>query len=205
MPTRPSKCYRKPHLQFTRKEYIRRIPDIPSGLKFSVGNTAKFNFPAKVSLVATTDRQVSASALNCIRVVISRELRVLGEDKFRLQINSYPHHVARMHGLIGVAKAERIAKGMKQAFGHSILRIAQVKKGHRLVEILTNSNAISYGVSRKALIIAMSKLPFHWDIIYEGFSVKDIQANPVLPKRTRESKGGKATTARTVAEPQVGK
>jgi ribosomal protein L10e len=186
---RPTKCYKDVKQPFTRKQYIKRIPNVPEGLKkMTYGNTKKLDFPAKMSLVALLDGQVSDKALDSIRVTINRELKILEESNYRLQINSYPHHICRMHGLIGVAKAERIAKGMKQSFGQSQYRLAQIRKGHEIIVVLLNNDAISFGLCRKALNLATNKLPLKWRIVYEGFPAESIIANVVLPKRHRESK-----------------
>jgi len=114
--TRPTKCYRDLKGQaYTRKEYVRKgYPNVPEGLqKMTYGKTNRFDFPAKVCLVALCDGQVSDKALESVRVTVNKELRVLGETKYRLQMKAYPFHVNREHGMIGVVKAERFSKGMR--------------------------------------------------------------------------------------------
>jgi large subunit ribosomal protein L10e len=190
MGKRPSHSYRHLKLPYTRPEYVKKRMDVPEGFKHSVfGNTAKLDFPAKISLVAERDGQVSAKALVSVRVTIHREMKVIGEDKYRLQMVSYPHHQARSHGTVGVAKAERISEGMKHSFGFPEMRLAQIKKGHALIEVAIEDDAIAYGVARKVLDRIMCKLPLRWKVKTEGLSHETLTAKVNLPKRIKEKKG----------------
>lgn len=197
---RPSKSYRDLKQPYTRIEYIGRLPSVPDGLrKMTYGKTDKLDFPAKVWLVAEKEGQISARALDSMRATIHRELRALGEEKYRFQILKYPHHIVRMHGLVGIAKAERLAKGMKEAFGTPQYRMAQVRRGDKLLEIATEDNPIAFGVCKKALSIAMKKIPLAWKMVTIGFSDYSKQAQVTLPKRTKEKgKGGEAPIQREV-------
>lgn len=198
MGKRKASNYRHLQVPYTRKEYIKKLMDIPEGFKHSCfGNTSKLDFPAKISLVALRDGQVSAKALVSVRVTIHREMRVIGEDKYRLQIVSYPHHQARSHGTVGVAKAERISEGMKHSFGFPEMRLAQIKKGHSLIELGIDDDPIAYGIANKVLNRIMHKLPLRWEIRTEGLSNKTLLARVNLPKRVKESK--KATGGAQVA------
>jgi len=191
MGKRPAKSYRKLQQPWTRKEYIKRIMDVPDGLKTSVfGNTSKLDFPAKIEVLAEKDGQVSARAIVAVRVALHRELRTTGEENYRLNMKAYPHHCARSHGLVGVAKAERISSGMgKGSFGFPEMRLAQIKRGNPFLEITMADDPISYGVARRGLESAFNKLPLKWRIHIEGFSTNTLHARPILPKRTKEKKG----------------
>jgi len=191
MGKRPSKVYRKLQLPYTRKEYIGRMMDVPEGMKKSTfGNPSKLDFPAKLKLVSQKDGQISARALVSVRVALHRELRVIGEQNYRLNITSYPHHCARSHGLVGVAKAERISSGMgKGSYGFPEMRLAQIKKGHAVLEIAIENDAVAYGIAQKGLRLAMARLPpFNWQIVAEGISQDVKQAKVTLPKRAKEEK-----------------
>jgi ribosomal protein L16/L10AE len=190
MGKRPSHSYRQLKMPYTRKEFIKRMQDVPEGLKHSsFGNTAKLDFPAKISLVALLDGQVSARALASIRVGLHRELRVLNEKNYRLQLMAYPFHQSRSHGLVGVAKAERISSGMgKRSFGTPEMRMAQIHKGHALLEIRLENNPVAYGIAMKGLHMVLCKLPLKWQIKAEGFSADTMNARVNLPKRVKEKK-----------------
>jgi ribosomal protein L16/L10AE len=177
-------------MPYTRKEFIKRMQDIPEGLKHSsFGNTAKLDFPAKISLVALIDGQVSARALASIRVSLHRELRILNEKNYRLQLMAYPFHQSRSHGLVGVAKAERISSGMgKGSFGSPEMRMAQVHRGHALLEIRMEDDPVAYGVAMRGLRMVLCKLPLKWQIKTEGFSAATLNVRVNLPKRVKEKK-----------------
>ena len=191
MPKKPSRCYRRmDRPPYTRKKYIRGYPQLPEGLrKFSYGNT-KGTFPAKASIMCLKDIQVSAKALESVRITITRELKLLGEEKYLLKIKAIPFHVTRAHGLF-MAKAERFAKGMRQSFGRKADRFARMKKGKVLLEVLIDDNAIAWGVCKRALQRAIKKLPSKWRIITEGISIVNLSATPSLPKRMKVASGGR--------------
>jgi len=193
MPKRPSKCYRKPDRPaFTRTKYIKGLPQRSEGLKkLCFGATDKFDFEGKVQIVATKGVQVSDKALNSIRITIVRDLKVLGERKFRFELKGVPHHIARMHGLIGVAKAERMVKGMRASFGRSTYRMARMKKGKVLIEVLISNDAIAFHVAKTTLVKAMKKLPRGFELKHEGISFENVSAHPQLPKRIKSSTGGR--------------
>jgi len=190
LPGRPTKCYRGLQEPFTRTEYISKFPGIPDGLKtMTFGNTSKMDFPARVSLVALKEGQVSARAIDSVRATLHRELRVLGEENYRFSLVAYPHHAVRMHGLVGVAKAERLQKGMKLSFGAPQYRMARVKKGHTLLEVAIKDDPIAYHVCKRGLELVKKKLPFSWEIQSQGISLQNIVARPLLPRRVKEKKG----------------
>jgi len=198
MGKRPAHSYR--HLQepYTRHEYIKRMQDVPEGMKHSsFGNTSKFDFPAKISLIASRDGQVSARALVSVRIALHRELKILDEKNYRLQMMAYPFHQTRSHGLVGVAKAERIFGGMGGgSFGFPEMRMSQIHKGHALLEVIMNDDPVAYGVALRGLHTALCKLPLKWQIKLEGFSAKTLGAKVNLPKHIKEKKatGGQAQT-----------
>lgn len=192
--TKPSKCYRNmDRPAYTRQEYVKNYPQLPEGLrKFSYGNTKK-TFPAKVSVVCLKDIQVSAKALESMRITITRDLKLLGEEKYLLKIKPIPFHVTRAHGLF-MAKAERYAKGMRQSFGRKMDRFARIKKGKTLLEISIDDNAVAWAVCKRVLKRAVQKLPSKWQVKTEGISDKNLSATPSLPKRVKVAKQSSGVT-----------
>lgn len=202
MGKRPSKSYRHFKRPNTRPEYIDRMMGVPEGMKHSsFGNTSK-QFPAVIQMISNEDVQVSAKALVSIRVTIHRELRLLGENNFRMDIKAYPHHLARSHGLVGVAKAERIASGMgKGAYGFPEMRLARVGKGHPLLEIQIKDEPVPYGLAKRCLHRIMCKLPpTGWTLDVKGISEKTKSTVVTLPHRIKEKKG--STGGQQIAELQ---
>lgn len=200
MGRRPSKCYRRLERAYTKKKYIKRYPRLPEGLerKFVFGNSSKFDFPARVQLVILRDGQIAERAILAIRILVNKELKLIEEGNYRLQVKSIPFHVIREHGLVGVAKAERMAKGMRLGFGRPKGRFARMMKGKVLLEILIDDNEIAYGICKRALQQAIKKLPLKWKIETKGVSFKNLTANPRLPKRKKRKVGGRLEIPREV-------
>lgn len=201
---RPERHYKRMNIPYTRKEYINRVPNVPDALKHKVYGNKKADFPAKISLVAIDEGQVGANCLDSIRATAHRNLEILG-DKYRLEIKPYPHHIIRWHGLIGVAKGERIAHGMKLSFGAPFARMAQIKRGATLLEIRIPDNAVAFGISRNTLETVSKKIGIRTIMKIEGVSPENRRTDIALPKRTKgESKGGRVQTPAQVPEPKVG-
>lgn len=202
MGKRPSKCYRRiDRPAFTRTKYIKRLPPRPDELrKLSFGDTNKFDFEGKLEIVATKDLQVGDKALGSIRIHIVRDLKVMenkltGISNFRFELKGVPHHITRMHGLVGIVKAERLAKGMRLGFGRSAFRVARMKKGKVLVEVLIPNEAVAFHVAKNALVKAMKKLPHGFELRHSGISFKNVSAHPSLPRRVKAaSTGGRQPT-----------
>ena len=68
------------------------------------------------------------------------------------------------------------------------MRMAQIHKGHSLLEITVNDNPIALGIIRRGLHTAICKLPLKWSVQLEGFSRTTELARPNLPKRIKEKK-----------------
>lgn len=184
MPTRPRKCYRRAEgPAYTRKEYIGSMPTIPSGLShLSYGNVSRMDFAGRIRLIVTRDGQISAESLESARVFVNRRLQALNLENYRFQIRVIPFQVNRMHGLVGVAKAERYSKGMRQAFGKTISRGARVKKGTVIAEVLIPDDAFSFQVCRQAFLGVTKKLALQYKIVHEGFSPASTQTSVKIPK-----------------------
>ena len=141
-------------MAYTRTEYIKRRPQGKEvSMKWSYGDCNKA-FEHELHLVATNEKLLSVNSLDAVRVTISH---TLGPDaQFFMRIHPYPHVFLREHGLLGVNKAERLAKGMKKAFGKTGTRVAHVHKNQILITLKVNKNLLEQG--RKALDSASRKL-----------------------------------------------
>ena len=159
---RPSKVYKRGDRQaFTRRQYIKK--DVEKKLmKMVMGDTARQDFPIQVKLVTQESLSISASSLESVRTNINRHLlEKIGKGKpenYRLQVVPYPHHYAREHGLIGVAKGERFVKGMRQSFGKVTRRMANVKKGKPILVVGIEKKE-DIQIIKEAFRIARCKLP----------------------------------------------
>ena len=140
---------------FTRTEYINRIPQgKEKDMKWTYGDCNK-SFPNELKLVSTNIHYLSVNSLDAVRIAMTH---VLGSDEgfYFMQIHPYPHIFLREHGLLGVAKAERMAKGMKHSFGKPSTRVALVRPNQQLITLRVNDDLLKKG--RSALEIAGKKL-----------------------------------------------
>jgi len=143
---------------YTRKEYIKRIPQGKlEQMKWTYGNeNEKFHF--ELHLVSQNVKYITASSLDAVRVAMGH---VLGEKKFFFKVLVYPHIVLREHGLLGVAKAERLCKGMKRSFGKASSTCALVNLGQDVIILRTDD----LNLARRALDVASKKLKPSWKIV----------------------------------------
>lgn len=208
MGKKPSKCFRRIKSQsYSRLEYISRVPDLVEGLagKLVMGDTA-IRYPAKLTLIAQKDGQLSDKSLLMLRILVNKDMKLLEtkdangvKANYRMEIKAHPHEIVRAHGLVGIAKAERLQKGMRLGFGVPCGRFARVHKGGSVIEITTNDEPIALGLARRALEHGMRKLaPLSWTIQKEGYAVTTQNAQVMLPKRIKEKKssGGRAEVPR---------
>ena len=159
---RPSKVYKhNKNKAYTQKRFIKKGVE-KKLMKMTMGDTKKQDFPITIKLVAGESIQISEHCLESVRININRHLLAkIGRDKpehYRLQVVPYPHHYVREHGLTGVAKGERLAKGMRASFGKITRRMARVNKGQAVL-IVGLENKKDIPIVTQLLRIARCKLP----------------------------------------------
>ena len=150
--------HRKINIAYTRKEYIRRIPEgKEKQMKFTYGDENQA-FQHELRLISINEKYLSANSLDAVRVAMNHILEQ-GSVSCYLKFYPYPHQILREHGLLGVLKAERMAKGMKHSFGRSASKVAHVYPNQVLLTLRVNDNLLKKGI--KALDIASKKLSCH--------------------------------------------
>jgi len=184
---RPNKCYRNlSRTAYTRREFIPKAKIIPLIRKFSIGNI-KESFNTSLKLIALKDVQIGENALESIRVILTRDMSLIGEGNYSILIKPYPFHYVREHGLIGVGKAERIVKGMRHSFGKPQQQLARVKKGQEVVIIKVIDDPIAIQLAKRTLEKITKKLPKDYRIVFEGDQNKYIK-QVILPQRVKRKK-----------------
>ena len=138
-----------------RNEYVHRIPDgKEKQMKWTYGNINQV-FQHELKLISTNTHYISVNSLDAMRTTISHALG--GDDKFfYMRIYPYPHQLLREHGLLGVAKAERISKGMKRSFGKTQSKVALVHPDQTIISLKVDEPLLK--LARYALDIASKKL-----------------------------------------------
>jgi ribosomal protein L16/L10AE len=85
------------------------------------------------------------------------------------------------------------------SFGFPEMRMAQIHKGHAILEIATEDDPVALGIIKRSLKSGLSKLPLKWQIEITGFSRETLNAKVNLAKRVKEKKG---TSGQQVADLQ---
>lgn len=166
MALRPARCYRWDSPAYTRvakklsNAYIVGVPK-PKITRFDLGNL-KERFEVELSAVIDEDVQIRHNALEAARMAANRYLeRELGKTAYRLRVRVYPHHVMRENVMAKGAGADRIQKGMRQAFGKPIGMAARVRRGQAILSVYLRNEAKKIEAGKIALKRALAKLPGH--------------------------------------------
>ncbi len=164
MGLRPSKCYKWDNRAYTRisnnpaDSFITGIPGSKIS-RFEMGNLSG-EFDTELCLVTTDRIQLRHNCLEASRIVANNILQKnLGLSNYRFKIRVFPHHVLRENITATGAGADRVSDGMRRAFGKPIGTAARLTKGQKVFSIYVNSDAESMKHAKKAMKIAMAKLP----------------------------------------------
>lgn len=152
-----------------RKSYIKGAPR-PKVRQYHMG--ADRYYELEVDLVSEQDINVRDNSLESARQATNKYLENhLMVQNFYLTLLKYPHSVIREHTALGVAGADRISKGMKQAFGSPKGRMARVNRGEAIFRVRVMAKSLP--VVKKALTMGMLKMSGRYD-----FRIKDITKDP---------------------------
>jgi len=149
-----SQAWARYSLKKPRKNYIRALPHT-SLLVFNMG-VNKDTYDLDVRLNTEEPIQLRSNAIESARQAINKYLETEIPLNYSLKVLVYPHNVIREHKMATGAGADRISRGMSQAFGRPTSIAARVRKGQSIFKIRTmNGNK---KVVQEALRRAMTKL-----------------------------------------------
>jgi large subunit ribosomal protein L10e len=140
---RPARTCRIPNSQswsrFSRKKpkknYVRAMPRT-SLIVFNMGK-AREGYDLQLALCPDTDIQLRSNALESARQVANKHLeRELVQD-YNFRVLVYPHNVIREHKMATGAGADRISRGMSQAFGRPVSVAARIRQGQPIFIVHT--------------------------------------------------------------------
>jgi len=159
---RPARTMRNPNsqawarysLKKPRKNYIRALPHT-SLLVFNMG-VHKDTYDMEVTLRSEQPIQLRSNALEAARQVANKYLETQIPLDFSLKVLVYPHNVVREHKMATGAGADRMSKGMTQAFGRPTFVVARIQEGQAVFKI--NTMKAHKAVAIKAFKRASSKL-----------------------------------------------
>lgn len=110
-----------------RKSFVKAMPHL-SLLVYEMGNM-KQHFDYTYDLIADQDVQLRDNSLESARQAANKYLEKTILGLFFFKVRVYPHNVIRENKMIAGAGADRLQKGMRQAYGRSTDRAARIKKG----------------------------------------------------------------------------
>jgi large subunit ribosomal protein L10e len=126
--TRFSRC--KP-----RKSFIKSMPHADLH-QYRMG-AMKPDFDACYSLVSDGPIILRDNAIESARQSMNKHMEKTVPGSFYIVVRAYPHHIVRENKMIAGAGADRLQKGMRQAFGRPVDRAARLRTGSRLFTIYT--------------------------------------------------------------------
>jgi large subunit ribosomal protein L10e len=135
MRTPNSQAWSRYSLKKPRKNYVRAMPHT-SLLVFNMGTT-KDTYDLELTLRPEQPIQLRSNALESARQVANKYLEREIPLSFSFKVLVYPHNVIREHKMATGAGADRISRGMSQAFGRPTSIAARIKEGQPIFRINT--------------------------------------------------------------------
>ena len=166
---RKGHCYSKVKRPYTRKSKVKSksfIKAVPQNkiVRYFMGDiTKKFNYV--LDLISKNDMQIRHNALESCRMIVNRHLHKYMGMNYLLVLRVYPHHILRENKMLAGAGADRMQKGMQQAFGRPVGLAARVKKGQSIFSVYTTKENINY--AKNALDKARPRMPGQFSINIE--------------------------------------
>jgi large subunit ribosomal protein L10e len=135
MRTPNSQAWARYSLKKPRKNYVRALPHT-SLLVFNMG-ARKTTYDMEVTLDTMMPIQLRSNALESARQVANKYMETQIPGDFSFKVLVYPHNVIREHKMATGAGADRISRGMSQAFGRPTFIAARMRKGQSVFQIKT--------------------------------------------------------------------
>lgn len=163
---RKGHCYSKVKRPYTRKSKVKSksfIKAVPQNkiVRYFMGDITK-KFSYVVDLITKEEVQIRHNALESCRMVVNRQLHHSLGMNYLFVLRVYPHHILRENKMLAGAGADRMQKGMQQAFGRPIGLAARVKKGQAVFSVYTNKEHL--GQAKRALDKARPRMPGQFSI-----------------------------------------
>jgi large subunit ribosomal protein L10e len=165
---RPARTCRNPNSQAwarysqkkPKKNYVRALPHT-SLLVFNMGDR-KGQYDLEMTLRPTHNVQLRSNALEAARLIANKYLEREIPMQYYFNVVVYPHNVIREHKMASGAGADRISRGMSQAFGRPISIAARVRENQPIMKVLTKKE--HRAKATEALRRATSKLSGNYKI-----------------------------------------
>ncbi len=146
-----------------RKSYIKAMPHADLH-QFRMG-AMKADFDCVYSIKCDDAVIIRDNAIESARQSSNKHLEKMAPGAYYFIVRVYPHHIIRENKMIAGAGADRLQKGMRQAFGRPTDRAARLKKGTKLFTMYSykaNEPHIKLAMQR-----AMRKLSGSYSLVAE--------------------------------------
>ena len=138
MKKKPNKVFRIPKGQrFSRKKFIKKIPNIKI-IHYLDGKLEKKKILFRYNFISQKHFLVRDVTFEAIRRSFTKLLANNLGKNYNLQLKKYPHLILRENKQVFGAGADRISQGMREAFGTSTGRAAEIRKGDVVYELGLN-------------------------------------------------------------------
>ena len=104
---------------------------------FNMGK-AQDNYDLELTLRPEQPIQLRSNALESARQVANKHLERELATEYMFKVLVYPHNVIREHKMATGAGADRISRGMSQAFGRPVSVAARIREGQPIMLVRTN-------------------------------------------------------------------
>jgi len=146
-----------------RKSFIKAMPHADLH-QYRMG-AMKPDFDLVLSLKSEEAVILRDNAIESARQSSNKHLEKTTPGAYYFMVRVYPHHIIRENKMIAGAGADRLQKGMRQAFGRPTDRAARLKVGTKLFTI--HSYKANVGHVKMALQRALRKISGKYRIVAE--------------------------------------
>jgi len=169
---------------YTKKEYFGRKGSKSKIPKFTFGYTKPYQY--ELTLLCLKRGQLPEEVLESMRVSIGHRMtKAQKTNDFVAKIFVYPHIFVRKHGLLGVAKAERLMKGMRHSFGKiTNQRVARLDSNQPILKLWVND----LEVGKKTLDVLSKKCPLPTKITFSDKpqNIPNIKEEKIIAKKEEQ-------------------
>lgn len=130
-----SQAWARYSLKKPRKNYVRALPHT-SLLVFNMG-VEKDTYDLELTLNTEQAIQIRSNSIESARQAVNKYLETEIPQAYSFKVLVYPHNVIREHKMATGAGADRISRGMSQAFGRPTSIAARMKEGQPIFRIRT--------------------------------------------------------------------
>ncbi|MBM3229889.1 50S ribosomal protein L16 [Candidatus Parvarchaeota archaeon] len=119
-----------------RKSFVKALPHLSLNV-YNMG-VISGNYDSQYDLVTTIGIQLRDNALEAGRQAANKYLEKVLLNGYSFKVRVYPHNVIRENRMIAGAGADRLQKGMRQAFGRPTSRAARMMANQPVFTIKTS-------------------------------------------------------------------